>query len=575
MRHVDPIEVVLLTPARTHPLAGTLRAIVERVARRPGVHLRERASGEGDVEITRAEVRLVIGLELDAEPGACTLALGLEVGGTSPRGPLWVVPAVAFGRPIDGVERVQRLGSLLAACLDLASTLEGRELMRVDAAFTTPGVTEALAGTAHLSAEALQEALARSLAARAAALLVASLEEGRAWAIDDWGLPSELTPAAIALAVQAGEAPEVLRARALGAAEGLAREVQASVDQALATHGLGALTPLQAAVERLGVCARAALDGHALAPVADALPSDVAVRAAEVRVAGLPRALPGSMLLAFGWAAPSGALAGLALGPSVTTSVAGSGHALFAAAGTAAFMGVAGLARLWAASRARFMRGSLAAARADYQAACATIEVGRAAALGPEIARAALSWFLTFLHRERRRLSAIEAQVRSLGRSVEVGLTAPSADHRSRVSVRGESGREIDVAVDLSAAKKLLDPAPEPLVQRVRNEVAGAWRESLPTLLDLAGAARGLAAKSARNAPWTERSDVAAALVGPLTQALATVAQGLERSVPRGLPVRRMTVLPAPFDAAEVGAASDGVLPCAGDAHLLVLWRPA
>ncbi len=168
-------------------------------------------------------VRFVVGLEVGSDLAGCTLGLVLDVTGDPARAtaPIWAVPTVAFGQLIDEVERVQRLGSLLAACLDLASTPEGREAMRVDAAFTVAGVTQVLAGTAHLSAAALQDALARALAARAAALLVASLEEGREWAIDDWELPSELAVASIVLAVQAGETPEVLRARALAAAEGL------------------------------------------------------------------------------------------------------------------------------------------------------------------------------------------------------------------------------------------------------------------------------------------------------------------------------------------------------------------
>ncbi len=325
------------------------------------------------------------------------------------------------------------------------------------------------------------------------------------------------------------------------------------------------MIPLQAALDRLVRRTRSEVEARAIADtIAQTTPSDVAVRAAEARLAALPKALPGAMLLALGWAAPSGALAGLALGPSVTASVAGSGYALFAAAGSATFLGFAGLARLWSAARTRLLRGSLAAARADFEAACATIERAHQEALGPEIARAALTWFRERMLTERRRLSAVEAQVRSLGRSIDAELSEP---------VPGM--REIDVAVDLSAAKRLLDPAPEPLVQRVRSEIAGGWRESLPTLLDLGGAAHGIAAKGARGAPWTERSDIAKALVEPLGRALAAVERGLERLVPRGLPVRRVAILPAPFEAAEVGVQGGPVLPGAGDAHLLVLWRSA
>jgi len=566
MTHVGPIEVVLLSPARAHPLGGALRAIVERVARRPGVRLIEQAEGSVLEPVgPTSDVRFVVGLEVGSSASTLphTLALGLDASDAAPTRPTWVVPASAFGQTIDGVERVQRLGSLLAACLDLASTGEGRELMRTDATWSTPGVMHALAGTAHLSAHALQEALARALARRTAALLATSLEEGREWAIDDWQLPAELDVASLIAAVRAGDAPDVLRAQALAAAEGLAQEVASSIDQALATHGLAALIPLQAALERLIQTTRAT--APATAPL-EAAPSDVAVRAAEARWAAQPRPLPGAMLLAFGWAAPSGALAGVALGPSITgaMSLAGAGYALAAAAGTVAFVALAGLARLTLALRTRLLRDSLATARADYKTACAALERSQYEALGPEIASGALAWFRDRLQLERRRLTAVEAQVRSLGRSLDATLSEPSAH-----------ARDIDAAVDLAAAKALLDPAPEPLVQRVRGEIGGPWRESLPTLIDLLGAARTVVATSTSRAPWVERSDLAKALTVPLAQALATVGRGLERRVAHGLPVRRTLLVPAPFLARELGVDGDIVVASGGDAHLLVSWRPS
>jgi len=582
MRHVGPIEVVLVPPARSHPLAGALRAIVERVARRPGVVLVEAPRDES----VECGVRFVVGLELAEEDLAgATLGMGLEVIGDVMK-PLWLVPASAFGQAIDAVERVQRLGSFLAACLDLAGTAAGREVMRTDALWTTAGVTQVLAGTAHLSARALDEALARGLAAKAAVLLAASLEEGREWASDDWELPREVVVAEVIAEIQRGESGDELRERALAAAEGLAREVFAAVDQALATHGLGALIPLQAAIERLVLRLRHEVEVAAPRTFGE-MPTLEAVRAAEVRVRAVPQALPGAMLLVFGWAAPSGALAGLALGPalaggafgSLAGSIAGSGHALLALVGTAAFVGLAGLARGWSALRAKVARASLATAQADYDAARAAIALAEHEALGPEIVGRASTWLREQLTSERRRLTAIEAHVRSLGRTIaagESGLAAPIAS----------GPRDIDAAVDLSAAKRLLDPAPEPLVQRVRGEIAAGWRDGLPTLLDLLGAARavsfGPSLESGSGVPWVARSDLAQALTAPLARALASVEHGLARLVPRGLPVRRVTLLPAPFDrmagrssdANELGVQTDAVVMSAGDAHLLVVWSP-
>ena len=535
-----PIEVVLLTPPRMHPLASALRTTIERVASRPGVRLVERAEAPRErVAFDEVRQRFVVGLEV----GACDgIAIGLST--NDREGPVWIVPEAVFDTTLDGLERIQRLGSALAAGIDLVSSDAGREWLRGDA--LSQGVTQVLAGTAQLSADALHEALARRRAARAAALMVAALDEGRDWEIDDWALPAELDVAAVTAAART-ESPEVLRQRALAAAEGLAREVAASVDQALATHGLAALVPLQGALDRL----MARVTPREIVAVqikSEALPSTSAVDDARRRLDALPRPLPGSMWLALGWAAPSGALVGLAAPASGGVAIA---------AGSGVFVALATLARGWQGLRTTWSRRTLEAAQADYDAAQSALADARREAQGPELVRGALTWFREQVQRERQRLAAVETHVRLVARRDD------------GVGVRMAVGAG-DQAVDLSAAKALLDPAPEPLVQRARAELADEWRTSLPTLMDLTAAARGL---GSIRAPWADRSDVAKALVQPLRDALALVDGHLARRVPRGMPARRLALVPTPFHASELDLKVDAHAACRGDAHLLLAWR--
>jgi hypothetical protein len=268
--------------------------------------------------------------------------------------------------------------------------------------------------------------------------------------------------------------------------------------------------------------------------------------------------MPGAMWLALGWAAPSGALAGLAAPSSGGVAIA---------AGSGLFLAFAGLARAWLGLRTTGSRRALAAAQGDYDAAQTALADARREAEGPELVRGALTWFREQVQQERQRLAAIETHVRLVARRDDgVGV-------RMAVGVG-------DQAVDLSAAKALLDPPPEPLVQRARAELGDAWRTSLPTLMDLPAAARGMSSQheparkpALDQPPWAERSDVAQALTQPLRDALALVDEHLARRVPRGMPVRRLALVPTPFRASELDLKVDAHVVCRGDAHLLLAWR--
>lgn len=551
MRKLAPIAVEVDSPPKDHPLVGSFRTTIERVALRRGVVLfSEGAGAAGDAP----RVRVV----LDDDAAGLECALVLEIASSRA---VWSIPHEAFGHRIDGLERVQRLGSLLAAVLDLATTPEGRRLLAEDPIWTAPETTHALAGTAHLSVEALQEALTERLMARAAQLLVGELGEGRDWVFDDWALPPELDQAAIERELAAGRQADELREAALSAAEGLAREVSASVDQALATHGLAGLIPLQDAIARF--VELVAADPSTSPTTTPTQPSDALVRAAEARLDSLPRPVPGGTLLSLAWAIPVGVLSAMALGPALEAPVAGSGHAFASLLGGAGFLALSSLAHGWSRLRRRFASNAVDTARDDYEAARARADSAERRALAPAIALAARSWFATALDAERARLVALEGHIRGFSRSLRID------DAGGRGSPAADSG---DVAVDVSSAYALIDAAPEPLLQRVRAELAGPWRDALPTLLDLRRAARRLVG-TPEHPPWVERSDVAEAVAPRLARALATLAGDQEQLVPRGLAVRRLALLPQPFGGYDLDLQVDRSLPSSREAHLIVAWR--
>jgi hypothetical protein len=210
------------------------------------------------------------------------------------------------------------------------------------------------------------------------------------------------------------------------------------------------------------------------------------------------------------------------------------------------------------------MAGStLAAARRDYDAARALLAEEARRALAPSIPRGAGTWFASRLDAERERLAALERHVRALARTSAAGTTD------DRPSPAADNG---DVAVDVAPARALLDHAPEPLVQRVRAELGRSWRDALPTLLDLHGAARRLVG-TPRVPPWVERRDVARALLPRLSDALAALARDQDQLVPRGLAVRRLALLPEPVAGEPPDIRVDRILPSSGEAHLVVAWR--
>lgn len=523
--------VVLVAPDAGDRLAALLRTIVERVAR--GVRLVERPA-ESIARARDLAGAIVVGLEV---PATGRIALGLAArGGEGGESPVWLVPREAFGRTIDDVERVQRLGSLLAACLDLMAA----------GAMLPKGTRWVLAGSAHLSAEALREELARATARRAAATMQATLAEGAGFTLEPWELPAELAAPSVVAALARGDEPEIVRGRAMIAAERVSVEVAAAIDQALAAHGLAAVEPLVAALD--------ALDARLVAPpdvvVIDRTPSPALVEAAEARLAKVPRALPGAGLLTLAWAIPVGLVGGV-VGSALIPE---RGHMLAAAGGTLLFLGAAGLARVASRIRRVLVTAERDRHRADCEEATARREQARRAALAPDLVRGALAWLSTAIGRERGRLVAIAEQVKRL----EVARPTSPAP---------ASATTIDIAVDLAPARELLDGSPERIAQRIRAELANDWRAELPTLCDVLGAARAAVGSAP---PWRVRSDVARALEAPVADALAILDRSLCGLVPRGLPVERVAVVPPPFEARTL--ALDGTWRSAGDAHLIVHW---
>lgn len=572
MSDAPPIAVVAQRPPRNHPLAAALRATIERVARRPGVELRD------DGTRGTAARAIWIGLEAPAESLAgYTVALLLDApppdADPAPPpldAPTWAVPADAFGQPLDGLTRVHRLGSLLAAVIDRMQAAGAHlhpSTARPDQEplWSTPGLGFALAASAHLSAPALRDNLARRLLSRAHAVVAAELDDGRAIALDAPTLPPALDPDALAAHLDTGVEPESLRRDALAAAERFSAEVRAATDRALALHGLAALAPLQRSLDRV----RTDLTLPDPAPPAAPAPHDGALRATQARLARIPHALPGTTLLTLAWAAPAAALTGLALGPALDASVTGGGHALAATLGGAAFLALSGAARLATALRRALTRRARDDAQRDLDQARRAHEHHARRALAPALVRGARTWLASELDAERDRLAALERHSRRHLASAPAPLTPQPTDptHATDLAVH-------DLAVDLRPAEALLDPRPEPLVQRLRHELAGDWRHALPTLLDPLETARELVGPQ-RAPPWLTRSDVAAALRPPLATALASLDRALGALVPHGLPARRLALLPAPFSSDELDLRADRILQSSRDAHVIICWRPS